>query len=128
MAPDCVFLPSFLTSLDVLAIFRCPFSLAVPCLARPIVRGHLAALALDAAAACAVRLFAGRLILLDGHVRVTKANDLFLAALTRLHNELLPAAFLAAGFVAWHLGLIDALTRHQKGCPKPLVLADQQAN
>jgi hypothetical protein len=45
--------------------------------------------------------------LLNGHVGITKTNDLFFAVLTSLYNRLLTARNLALWLVAFHLGLVD---------------------
>lgn len=54
-----------------------------------------------------------RLVLLDRHVGVTKADELDLVALLRKHSELLALAWCALGLVVAAEALASVVDRHQ---------------
>ena len=48
-----------------------------------------------------------RVVFLDAHVSVAKAHNLFLAALTRFHDTLLPTFDFSPGRVAFHFRFVS---------------------
>lgn len=84
--------------------------LTVPSPPTPIVSGKFVALALDAAGTGAVALLAGRLVLLNRHVRIPKADNALLSILAGFHSKLLSLPRCALGNIAFHLRLIHCYT------------------
>lgn len=74
---------------------------APPSPAAPVVCRELIPLTLDAARPSAVAFLTLWITFLNRHIRITEADDLLLATLTRLHDELLPALYVAPGAVTW---------------------------
>jgi hypothetical protein len=88
--------------------------LTIPRPSRPIVCTQFVTGAFDAARPSAVGLLTSRGAFLDGHFLVTKTNDLFLAARTRLHNRLLARPRRrTTRFVARHGLFVDGLGWHR---------------
>lgn len=87
-----------------------PSWLTVPSPPTPIVSGKFVASTLDAAGASAIALLPGRLVLLDGHVRVPKADDALLSILAGFDSKLLSLSRRALGNVAFHFRLIHCYT------------------